>query len=678
MRARWAVVAGVVLGLLGLLVPSAAGAVTSASAPATAPVRLGPAYVTDHASVLSSSDLSALDERLEKLSTAKGIQLFVVLVDDFTDPSDRQRWADQVASQNGLGSSQYLLAIAVQGRQYYISADKSGPVPMDRIDTIEQSLANDLHSERWADAVRTAADGFQGSGSSSGSGSGLGGIVFVVILLVAIGVAIWVIVAVQRRKKRAALPAGADADPLAALSDAELEKRAGSALVHTDDAVTSSTEDLGFATAQFGEGSTAAFTEVVARAKAGLDQAFALKQKLDDEIPDTREQRRAWHIEIIRLCEQADAALDANVAAFDELRRLEQNAEQALQQLVAARAAAGSAAEAAPAALQALLAVYDPSALQTVADNPQQAQSRLQLADAHIAEAQQLLGTGKRGEAAFAIRTAEEGVVQAQQLAAAIDGLRADLGAAEDQARALIADLEQDVAGAAALPSTPELVAAVGAVRGQLDEARTNLSGSARRPEAVRDALAAVNTRIDATLGQIRDAQQRAERARQVLAQTILQARSEVSAANDFIATRRGAVGATARTRAAEAAAALDRAEAAAQTDPEGALQNAERATALAREASSAARSDVSGWNDDSGWGGGGRGGSGGNDLAGDIIGGIIGGIIAGGARSGGSRSGGWGGSGSSSGWRSSGGGRGFSPSSFGGGGRGRSGGGRF
>lgn len=677
MRARWAVVVGVILGVLGLsLAVSPASAAPRAplttSVPATAPVTLGSDFVTDLVGALGSSETEELNGRLEELSRTQNIQLFVVFVDTFTTPANSQEWTNQVAIDNGLGQQQYLLAVATQSRQYYLSADKAGPVPLSRVDQISQSLVNDLRTKDWAGAVRTAADGFSGSGSSD-----IGGILLIVLCVLAVIGAIIVLVVMRRRaaaRVRRATPTPTG-DPLDAISDEELTRRAGLALVHTDDAITSSTEDLGFATAQFGETATSSFTEVVNKAKAKLDEAFSLKQKLDDEIPDTDQQRRDWLLQIIRLCESADTALDANVTAFDELRKLEQDAEQALTQLKAHREAAAAAVAAAPAALQTLSAVYDPTALQTVAGNPAEAASRLELADANIASAGDLIAQGKRGEAAFAIRTGEEGVLQAAQLAGAITTLQADLAAAEAQSQALIANLEQDLAGAAALPASPELNAAVAATRTALDQARTDATGTGRRPQAVLESLTAANSRIDSTVDAIRNAQQQAERAQQVLEQTLTQARAEISTANSYITTHRGAIGPDARTRAAQASAEYDQAEAARVADPNAALQHAQRAIALAREATQLAAGSIDSWGSGGGWGGGGGWSGGSRSGMGDaILGGIIGGILSGGG--GGRSSGGWGGGGGG-GWRSSGGGGGFRPSSFGGGSRGGSG-GRF
>ncbi len=177
MRARWPVVVAVILGVLGMsfaAVPAVAAPAASPAAsvpPAAAPVTLGNGFITDLVGALGTSETEELNSRLEKLSKTQNIQLFVVFVDTFSNPDNSQQWTNQVAVDNGLGQTQYLLAIATQSRQYYLSADKAGPVPLSRVDQISQSLVNDLHADDWAGAVRTAADGFSGSVLPTSAGS---------------------------------------------------------------------------------------------------------------------------------------------------------------------------------------------------------------------------------------------------------------------------------------------------------------------------------------------------------------------------------------------------------------------------------------------------------------------------------------------------------------------------
>src|SRR5690606_35073199 len=118
------------------------------------------------------------------------------------------------------------------------------------------------------------------------------------------------------------------------------------------------------------------------------------------EIPDTDEQRRAWHIQILDLCEAAQDLLDDNLDSFDELRKLEQNAPAALESVRAQQQKLEARLAAAPQTLATLSSTFSPDALSTVSDNPQQARDRLQLAVNQMTLADAKLAEGVTGEAA--------------------------------------------------------------------------------------------------------------------------------------------------------------------------------------------------------------------------------------------------------------------------------------
>ncbi|WP_371201666.1 TPM domain-containing protein [Microbacterium sp. BWT-B31] len=688
MRARWATVLAVAAGLM-----MATGG--SGAASATDPVPLGSGHVVDQVGALGGRT-GEVEQRLGELYDQSRLDLYVVFVDEFTNPSDRIQWADQVALDNGLGSTQYLLAVATESRQYYISADSSGPITDEQVGAIEQSIVPQLREGDYAGAVLTAADGFQtaaGGGlpgaADSGGGGWLTGILILVVVALAIALVVWLIMRARRKKKTAAAggpaPAGVEALPTE-----ELERQASSALVEMDDAVRTSEQELGFARAQFGDAATVEFAQALEVAKANLTQAFTLKQKLDDGEEDTEEEVRAWNAQILELCTQASDGLDEKAEAFDELRKLEQNAPEALERVQESRARAAASVDSAAATLAGLATAYAPEALSTIADNPDQARARIAFADEQLAVAQAAIGAGQGGQAAVSIRAAEESVAQAALLQEAIGKVGADLAAAEQNAGALVAELESDIAAASALPDPDGRIAgAIAATRQQVDAARAQLAGPAKRPTATLQALESANATIDGIVQGARDAAAQQQRSRQMLDQVMMQAQAQVSAAEDYVTARRGAVGAEARTRLAEAGASLVRAQGLAASDPAQALQYAQRADQLAGQAIRAAQQDVGSFSD-AGAGGmfgpaGGSGGSGGSGMGG-MLGAVLGGIVinsmlgGGGGRSSGGLGGGLGGLGSVLG-SGGGGGRsgGVRPGSFGGGGtRGRRGGGRF
>jgi hypothetical protein len=655
--------------MLAILFASAAG-----GAAATAPVQLDSSFVVDQAGVLSASEEAAVEQRLQQLSDDTDVDLWVVYVDTFTDPADAEEWANTTADENGLGPNQYLLAVATEGRQFFLSGYSEGPVSFDQLGAIEQQRVQPaLAQDDWAGAASAAADGLQdaaggGSGGAPGEGGGFGGILMVIVVVAGIALVIWLIV--RRRRGRGTQPGGTQ--PQAAqIPTAELVRRAGSALVETDDAIKTSEQELGFARAQFGDEAAAEFEQALASARQDLDQAFSLKQKLDDADEDSEADVRAWNGQIIQLCERANSLLDEKAQAFDELRKLEQNAPEALARVQEERTVAAAALADADARLQTLASAYAAEALATVVDNPAQARDRIAFADENLAAAEKAIAAGDGGEAAVSIRAAEEAVGQAELLEQAIDKLATDLAEGEKRAAALLAELDQDLAAARALPDQDgRVAAAIVATTQQMDAARANLAAGVTRPLLALQGLEAANAQIDGVIAGVRDAAARDERARQMLGQVLLQAQAQVSAAEDYITARRGAVGAQARTRLAEAGAALVQAQQLQTADPTRAMEFAQRSNQLAGQAIQLAQSDVGSFG-----GGGSAGGGHGSDSGGGMLGAVLGGIVinsllGGGGRSSGGMGGMFGGGGS---------GGGFSPGSFGGGGtRSRRGGGRF
>ncbi|MCO7204160.1 TPM domain-containing protein, partial [Microbacterium sp. CnD16-F] len=341
------------------------GGAVAAPAAATEPVTLDETRVLDASDVLTDAQEARLDARLAQLQDDTGLGLWVVYVDDFTDPSSAEDWANATAERNNLGPNQYLLAVATEGRAYYLSADSSGPISPDAVARIEQERVLPALSDRdWAGAGTAAADGLQ----EARSGGGGGGLVWVLVIVVAALAALVVWALVRRRRRGAGAASGKAQVPLE-----ELERQAGAALVRTDDAISTSAQELGFAKAEFGDAATGEFEQAIAAARASLQQAFALQQKMDDETPDSPEQRRAWYEEILARSRAAEAALAEKAGAFEALRDLAANAPEALARVQQRRAEVGARAAESDARLTQLRAAYRAEALSAVADNPDQA-----------------------------------------------------------------------------------------------------------------------------------------------------------------------------------------------------------------------------------------------------------------------------------------------------------------
>ncbi|MEV7541787.1 TPM domain-containing protein [Streptomyces sp. NPDC089915] len=682
------------------------GVVAASRARAEDPVTLGQGQITDRVGALGDRR-DAVAAALERLYSDRRIQLFVTYVHDFSGRSP-QSWADATAQKNGFGRDDLLLAVATGARQYAYSADvDSGFTEAQLADVARTAVEPALRRNDWAGAAIGAANGYDAvlggkpvptpaitpgpANPGGGSADGAGGAGDYVLPVVAVGAAGALGVYAYTRRRRRGTPGGgrgtatehpgwdgrrAEPAPLP-----ELDARARSLLVETDDAVRTSTEELGFAAAQFGDEAVTAFTDAVAYAKGELTHAFRLRQQLDDAHPEDDATRRRMLDEILARCAEANRRLDAESAAFDRLRDLEKNAPQALATVEAHFRALTGRTTTAEATLTALAGRYADSASAPVASNAGQAKDRLLFATTSLGEARAALDGGDSGRAAVHVRAAEGAVDQAATLVDAVERRAQELAEAAGRLPGALTETETDLAdanglltGTAAGSSTADLRGRIGRAVAVLAEVRREQAAGRYDPIDALRRVEEADAALDEALAGAREQESGRRRAAALLDQAQLSARSAIGAAADYVTTSRGAVGSEARTRLAEAQRHLERSVSLAGADPAGALAEAQQADSLARQAQRLAERDVEAYrNPYAGQrAGGGRGGA--------VLGGIIlGELLRGGGRGGFGGGGGGGGFGGGSGGFGGGGG-GSGPGSFGGEGtRGRmGGGGRF
>ncbi len=229
--------------------------------------------------------------------------------------------------------------------------------------------------------------------------------------------------------------------------------------------------------------------------------------------------------------------------------------------------------------------------------------------------------------AALAARAVEEAISQAEKLLDAIQRAKKDLHQARASIDAILTELEQDVAEAKAVVEASKDMRGEGYLPGLIARAETAMASTRREidaprpnPVAILHLLERSAAKLQEALAEVRDSHQRNQRARSVLDQSLFTARSEVASAEDFISTRRGAIGREARTRLAEAQRHLEAAYALADTDPQAALTEAQQANMLAEQAGALAIADVEEWEGGEMWTGGGYSGG----MGGAVLGGIL------------------------------------------------------
>ncbi|WP_423463024.1 TPM domain-containing protein [Promicromonospora sp. MS192] len=573
--------------------------------PASPPITLTDP-VTDGAGALDDAERDEVRSALARLADESDLRMFVVYIESFdgTQPED---WANASANQSGFGTDDLLLAVATADRQFGLSADSNVALTDAQLGRIEDAAGAAVEDERWSAAATDAADAVRATGTTTTSPLLVAGLVVAgVLVLAALGYVSWRFVAPRLRPRLAGLArrtppaAGPTPDELAHLSLTELDERAAAALVGIDDALKTCEQELGLARAELGADATRDFELILARATADVRQAFAIRQALDtaDENgageQDTAAQdpeRRAHLVRVLGLCEGAADTLDARTRAFDDLRRLQQRAPELLADVVDRAPEVAGRVERARATLDELAETYPTEALALVSGNPEQAELLLTNAQEAVAAGRSALEGGQKAVAVSHARGAQNALGQAVVLLDAVDATATHLEEAASRLDKAVASLTQDVASARSVEGDFRVTLARTAAQASLKHVAVTRAGG--DPLAGLQRIAAAEASLDAALAPTRDTTEVKARASALLRDTLGRVDEQLRQTAVFVATRRGAIGATARTRLAEAVRLADGARALQPTDPTAALGEAQRASLLVLEAARLARADA-------------------------------------------------------------------------------------
>jgi predicted nucleic acid-binding Zn-ribbon protein len=584
-----------------LLTVATAGLLLAPMAGAQPPFRV-PDQVTDNVNALSDSGRGAVTTALDKLYADRHIRLWVVYVDDFSGQT-AENWAKRTRSLSDLGDYDALLAVATTGRAYAFlvpSAIKS--VNATQVDDLRRGkIEPALHDGDWSGAAIAAANGLDTSPHSSAR------VIFPVALsVIAVAVAVLLVVMRYRRRRRraAALAAARRVDPtdasaLAAVPLETLDDLSRQLVVEVDNAVRTSSNELTLATDEFGEDRTQPFSDAVTHAKAALAQAFTVRHQLDDSVPETPAQRREMLTRVIVSAARADRELESQTDAFEKLRDLVVNAPSRLDALTGQYVELTARIGPAERRLAELRNEFGAAALASVSGNIAGAKERLAFADRNIASARGLdaMERGQQGALVDAVRAAESALGQARTLLDAIDNAAGDINRAVaalpsliDDARSGVQRADEQLRRAPKSAHAAELTAARDAASEATDSTRAG--GSA-------DPLGAFSrlTKADADLNRILDTvaqeQANAERLNRSFEQALFTAQARVRGVAEYVDTRRGGIGAEARTRLAEANRHLEAAQAKRSTNLTEAIAHANAASTLAAQAQALANADV-------------------------------------------------------------------------------------
>lgn len=421
-----------------------------------------------------------------------------------------------------------------------------------------------------------------------------------IVLLVAAAIVAMSVLRIldARAKRRESLPPPRRATARAAshapaVGLAELERRAGLALVASDDRVAAEAAETDYARAIDGDDVADALAANLDGAREQLAAAFALQREAGSAIADEQTRRRAFE-RILQLTAEVDASLDEASSSLERLRGLGARAPQESAALAAELETLEVAAAAAAARL-------DDAGRSYAADAVEPGIAALGEARAALARARaRLTAIGPTGVgSALAGLQLESARGELRRAAAGIttgEAHRAELAAADLAVAEGIAALERDVAHARALGST-RLAEVADRFEAEALELRGALASIGRDPAGLGRRVVRADAAIDAEIRAAVDSARAVERTVAERSSALAGARMLVSTAANSLAAE--PADAAARIRRDEALGLLAEArEALAQASradlpPADARDRADAASHLARRAMAIARDGV-------------------------------------------------------------------------------------
>jgi uncharacterized membrane protein YgcG len=581
------------------------------AAAAESPFRL-PDYVTDNAGALNDRQLADVQKAVDQLYSERRVRLWVVFVESFA-PQGAIGWAQQTQKISDLGTEDAIMAVATKDRSYAFlvnpvaAGGSSTKVDNIRRDRIEPALRNN----DWAGAAVAAANGLAnlkaaGAGSSGGGG---GSMLVPLVVLAGVGLLGFGAMTVWSRKRRrkahdAAVTAAKNIDPtdpaaLASVPINALDDLSKSIVVEVDNAVRTSANELVLAVEEFGETQTAPFAAAVDNARETLKQAFVVRQKLDDDVPEPLPERRDLLTRVVVSAAKANKELDTQSASFRQMRDLVFNAPERLDSLTQQLVTVTARLEPSDAKLAQLRTEFDESALASVTRNVNAARERVAFADEAITRGRELAAkpvAGEVGDLIDCVRGAESSLQQATTMLDAVDSAASDIRRAVSTLPSAIEDIQRGINQAGeqiakgGLAKAAELSAARDAAVQAVSAAQSN--GNAD-PLGAFTQLTQADADLDRLLATVSEEREAADRLQRSYEQALSTAESRVRSVSDYIDTRRGSVGPEARTRLNEAVRQLEAAEAKRDSAIDEAIKHANGASLLAAQAQQLANDDV-------------------------------------------------------------------------------------
>lgn len=300
-----AVLAGTAALLGGLL--TASPALTTSPALAAAPERLAE-ELTDRAGALSPGAVEEIEAAQDRLVDDLGLQLFVVVVDDFEGQSP-QSWMAETARLSQLGDQDLLLAVTVDGQQLELRAPEGSRLDQGRVRTLQSQGREALAAGDVDRAVTTVADGLVDSQRLSSSDRAARTLWWTLGIGAVLAAAATVALVLWRRARTRTRAA----EDLARAR--ELAREHGTLAVALDDALAAAELEVGFAGAEFDPPLIASMSETVSGAR---DQGLEGHRRRGAVVSGPVDEPH-WLVAPARAREELESVVDLTRAALERV-----------------------------------------------------------------------------------------------------------------------------------------------------------------------------------------------------------------------------------------------------------------------------------------------------------------------------------------------------------------------
>ena len=557
--------------------------------------------VQDTTNVLG--DTSELNSKISELSKNHNIDLHVLTIDKFESPEEAKAWTEETAKKNSYGNADAILVIATESRRAYFAAGSNKALSSDQQSEVYQKyIKPKLQSGDYKGAALEAVNGINAQKGGISPAVAIGGGALGVAGVAGAG---YYIMKRRRSKNEPGSTPAYSTSKVPEVSLEELRTRAGAALVQADNSMVQSKQELEFARAQYGNEHVKPFEEELTRAQELMQASFHRQKLLNDDVPDTVAEQRAWLSEIIDNSQEISDISRDQAQKLSEMRNLEHEAPQAIARLQGRIPELQQIVETAQHTYARLKDQYLPSALEPVSKSAALLDSHQRLVTQELQEASRLVDTS-RSEAVVHLRNAEESAAQITSLAKAVSNHASALESAQSSLSTDILSIQRDVAEAKSLAESQnraELAATAAGMEAILGQVSQQAQERPNDPIALTEQLHQLTSELNRSMSSLRADREREQAAKESLSRTLRSAEAQVRSASDFINNRRRGVGSQARTYLSEAQTALNDAHRLRESDPVNSLNRAYEAISLASDAQNSANQDVNNYWDDNRYG---------------------------------------------------------------------------